>query len=175
MWPVKNEKGDQLFLTQMLLTSMANKTVSRKQRNIRIIFENSSWKSTDWALYQTHLHVKWNQWLQIWTRSDHGYHTTAVHLVLVRHIFNGYIYILKIYAHCITLHYKMYKGCHKNWMIPIYMYPWIWKLDLFKAYKMCSFQEMWCSFLCLNIIHSLPLINDYNWLVFVWNLKGIHM
>ena len=122
---------------------------------------NVSNKNRTVALDQTHLYIKWDQWLQIWTRSDHGYHTTAVHLVLVRHIFNGYIYILKIYAHCITLHYKMYKGCHKNWMIPIYMYPWIWKLDLFKAYKMCSFQEMWCSFLCLNIIHSLPLINDY--------------
>lgn len=67
------------------------------------------------ALDQTQLHVNWNQCLQICTRSAHGYHTTAVHLVLIRRIFNGHIYILKRYTYCIILHYKMYKSCRKQW------------------------------------------------------------
>lgn len=103
--------------------------ISRKHWNIRTVFVNGMWKSTmlwvqsscfisflqqsTWSNSVTI--VNWNQCLQICTRSAHGYHTTAVHLVLIRQIFNGHIYILKRYTYCIILHYKMYKSCRKQW------------------------------------------------------------
>ena len=123
--PAKNERGDHLFLTYNLLTSKAQ-IVNRKHWNIRTIYMcvKSILKSTmPWfqsscvtsclQQKQKHLiklsliHSKWKQFLDLLM-------DTTSHLVLIWHIFNWHIYILKRLLH-ITLHYHYIgiKGCQE--------------------------------------------------------------